>query len=397
MTTRKITTVTEEDAAEDADLIEVIDDDEDINAELDALEGMISEFSGAADTVVNVYRQGDGKNLSFLFRTNPGEMTGGEIMERCRDNYGTGDYRIHIRQGPRLRANKPFSVEAKKEPDPATQSGSMDTAAIIAMMQDNNNRTMQMFSETMRALSEGLRGREQPAFDPVAASQAMVQQLAVLQKMAKPEDTSTKAVEMLVQGLTLAKEFAPNQGETNSSDILLQALKTFGEPLAKGVEQMQAGKTTGALAGPHDPQTASDAEREREMGIRKMMLKQQLGFLVQNAAAGKNPELYAELLLDQLGEEQVLSFVNKPDALDQLIAIDGNVANYRPWFEALRGHILALTGATGETELIPGNGQTAPFHHQNVIIPGNDAISDADDDGDITGTSAGASGDTADA
>lgn len=394
MSTKRVTTVEEVDAAEEAELIEVIEDDEDVNAELDALEGMISEFSGAADTVVNVYRQGEGKNLSFLFRTNPGEMTGGEIMERCRDNYGTGDYRIHIRQGPRLRANKPFSVEAKKIEENAPQNGGLDTMAFITMMQENSRQNMQMFSEAMKAFAANQNNA--PSFDPVAMQAANMQTIAALKKLSEPQDVSGKAVDMLVQGITLAKDLQPKDGETNTSDILLQALKTFGEPLANAANQIQANQGTpgngAALPPPGDQQAASDAEREREMGLRKMMLKQQLGFLVQNAAAGKNPELYAELLLDQIGEERVLEFVGKPDAMDQLVAIDPNVEQFRPWFEALRAHILELTGGAGHSDPMG----EPPAMYQSVIIPGadqSDAIPDADDNGDVTGVTAGASGD----
>jgi len=167
MTVRRTTTVEERDDAQDAEYVEVLndgDDDEQAEQELDALDGMISEFSGAADAVVNVYRQGEGKNLSFLFRTSPGEMTGGEIMERCRDNYGTGDYRVHIRKGPRLVANKPFSVEAKKEEEKKEQSNGLDMATVLTIMEQNNARTMQMFSETMRAFAE--RQNSAPPFDP---------------------------------------------------------------------------------------------------------------------------------------------------------------------------------------------------------------------------------------
>lgn len=397
MPTKRVTTVTEEEAPEDAQIIEVVDDDEDEIQALDALEGMISEFSGAADAVVNVYRQGEGKNLSFLFRTNPDEMTGGEIMERCRDHYGTGDYRIHIRKGPRLVANKPFSVEAKQAPDPATvQTPQMGVAEILAIMQASNDRMANMFSESMRAMAEAFKGRDSAQVDPVAMQSTIMQSVAALKQMTEKPDTSKDAVEMLIQGLTLAKDLSPRDGETNSTDVLLKAIEQFGPPL---VNAAAAGAAPGApgngqMGPPQDPQAAADAAREREMGIRQQMIRQQLGFLVQNAAAGKNPELYAELLLDQLGERVVLDFIGKPDAMDQLIAIDGNVAQFRPWFESVRAAILELTGEPGDTDGIPPNG--APIVG-DVIIPGHDAISDAADDGDASGDTVGASGDTGNA
>lgn len=395
MATRRTTTVEETEGPEEAEFTEVLDDDGIAEAQLDALDGMIAEFSGAADTVVNVYRQGEGKNLSFLFRTNPDEMTGGEIMERCRDNYGTGDYRVHIRKGARLVKNAPFSVEAKKESEKVEQNNGLDMASVLAIMEQNNARTMQMFSETMRAFAE--RQNSGPAFDPVAAQASLMQQLVALKGLSEPKDTSKGAIEMFIQGISLAKDLGPRDGETNTSDILLKALETFGGPLVEAAGKMRelGAPVNGQAAPGPDGQAAADAQREKEMGIRNMMLKQQLGFLVQNAAAGKNPELYAELLLDQLGEKTVLDFVAQPDALQKLVAINPDVQTHSQWFEALRAAILELTGRAGDTDH-----NEAPFSVQGVIIPGIDqsnAIPNGDDEGNVTGTSAGGGGDAPDA
>jgi len=390
MATRRTTTVTEEEPQQDAEYIEVIDGEEDEDQQLDALEGMISEFQGAADAVVNVYRQGEGKNMSFLFRTNPGEMSGGEIMEKCRDRFGTGDYRVHIRKGPRLVANKPFSVEAEKddEIEPA-KNGGLDTMAFITMMQESNKQTMTMFTEAMRAFASNQNNA--PVFDPVAAQASLMSQLASLKQMSEPKDQSKDAVAMLIQGLTLAKELGPKDGETNSSDILLEGIKQFAPALTNAAQQIQArGPGNPALPAPGDPQANADADREREMGLRQVMMRQQLGFLVQNAAADKNAELYAELLLDQLGEKIVLDFIATPDAMDKLIAINPDVGNYRPWFEALRGSILELTADTGDTEVIAPDAEPPT---ETVI----DAIPDADDNGDATGDPARGGGNAGDA
>jgi len=382
MTARKTTTVVEENAPEDGEYTEVLDADQDEEARLDALDGMIAEFSGAADTVVNVYRQGEGKNLSFLFRTNPDEMTGGEIMERCRDNYGTGDFRVHIRKGSRLVKNAPFSVEAKKEPDPASvqANSGMDITAVMAMMQENNNRTMQMFSETMKAVAG--QNNNAPVFDPVAAQASLMQQLAALKQMSEPKDDSKSAVTMLIQGIELASKLAPKDGETNSTDVLLEGIKQFAPAIASMANMPRApAPGTGAQIGPPlDAQAAADAEREKNMGIRNMVLRQQLGFLVKQAESGKNPDLYAELLLDQLGEVVVLDFIAKPDALDQLGTINPGVMGQRVWFEQLRAAILELTGPdpAGETEV---EGELIPASQPEAA---DDAISNAAIDGDAT-------------
>jgi len=400
MATRKTTTVTEENAASDDDGVTTIyESDDDIQA-LDALEGMVAEFAGAQGTVVNIYRQGEGKNLSFLFRTNPDEMTGGEIMERCRDNYGTGDYRVHIRDGARIVKNAPFSVEAKKEPDPAQAAGNSNME-LITIMQSSNQNMMAMFQTTMAAFAEAFKGNQNqtPAIDPVAMQQSMIQSVAALKSMSEPKDESKSAVDMFVQGITLAKDLSPKDGETNSSDILVKALEMFGGPMAEMAKANLPGQSVPGLPAPEtapnpmappqptgDPQADADAKREYEMGIQKIVLKQQLQFLLRQAAANKDPELYAELLLDQAGEERVLAFVGQENAIDQLISLNGEVQNYRGWFEQLREAILELTAPDDASE----NGITG-----EVIPAGqSNAIPDTDNAGHVSVDSGGAGGDT---
>ena len=399
MTARKTTTVVEENAAVDDPITTIYESDDEIQA-LDALEGMVAEFAGASGTVVNIYRQGEGKNLSFLFRTNPDEMTGGEIMERCRDNYGTGDYRVHIRDGARIVKNAPFSVEAKKEPDPATAAVNNDLQ-MMTMMQTFMAAQNQQFGQVMTAFAEVFKGNQQPqqTFDPIAAQASLMQQLVALKSMSEPKDKTKDAVDMFVQGISLAKDLSPKDGETNSSDILVKALEMFGGPMAEMAKANLGAPTVPGLPAPEtashpmappqptgDPQVDADAKKEYEMGLQKMVLNQQLNFLLRQAAANKDPELYAELLLDQAGEERVLAFVGQENAIDQLIQLNGEVANHRIWFEALRTAILELTAPMGPSENEGISGEIIPATE-------SDAIPDTANIGDAEIASSGDSGD----
>ena len=407
MPRRKTTTVTEEEAPiteEESALFEAATapDDEALAAEdqsLDALEGMISEFAGADGHTVNVYRQGEGKSISFLFRTTPDEMTGGEIMERARDHYGTGDYRVHIRKGPRIVHNRPFSVEAKQAPDPALAPAAnqgLGIAEVIAMMQSSNDKMALMFSETMRAMGEAMKSNQAPAFNPAEMQASLIQSLAALKSMTeKPDTPPSDPVAMLIQGITLAKELNPKEGETNSSDLLLEGIKQFAPAIAQatqlGAARLGAPGNGGMLPGPPaDGQTAADAAKEKELGLRNMMLRQQLAFLIKQAENGKNPDLYAELLLDQLGETVVLDFIGKDDALEQLGKVNPGVMGQRIWFEALKAAILELTapGDAGDTGL---EGEHIPAEPAESIT---DAIPYPDDNGDVTVDPVGSSGNT---
>jgi hypothetical protein len=73
------------------------------------------------------------------------------------------------------------------------------------------------------------------------------------------------------------------------------------------------------------------------------MIAYYLGFLVSKAQADADPELYAEMVLDNLTDEQLIPMLNRgPALIDDFIAAVPAVANHRPWFESL---IAAVTNA----------------------------------------------------
>ena len=75
-------------------------------------------------------------------------------------------------------------------------------------------------------------------------------------------------------------------------------------------------------------------------------LRQQTVMLCAQAARQKNPELYAELLLDNLPDfvdpKDLLSRVSDPGAVAQLAQVNADVAKYPAWFEEFRKALVEL-------------------------------------------------------
>lgn len=381
MPVKKIVTETVEEEESGREIV-LSDDELAVEAEESALDGLLSEFQGAENVSVNVYRQGDGKNMSFLFKTTPEEMTGGDIMERCRDKFGTGDYRMHVRQGRRIVANKPYSVEAPKEPAEiiAPQNNNSD---IIALIQSQNTQMATLFQSTMQAMAEAIKGSHaaQPAVDPVAMQQSMIQGIAAMKQIADGDKKEPGAVEMLVKGIELAKDLAPKSGETNTMDLLSKGLEMF-PMLAKAGEitghtnppvSLPGHEPVHALKGPpqqppnpapgNTPATEDDTKRKEQEAF-FMQAKANLAFLCNQAQNNRDPELYAELILDQMGAEKVVEFIGHEDALDQLTKLEPTVGVYKGWFLALRDAILVLTAPEQESE---------PVHDDNEL-PSNETV-----------------------
>lgn len=130
------------------------------------------------------------------------------------------------------------------------------------------------------------------------------------------------------------------------------------------------------------------------MGIRSMLQKQQLNFLIKQAEAGKDPGLYAELLLDQIGAPAVLDFVGKEDCYEKLLAIEPAIEAYRPWFEALRTAILEITR---EDDDLTGDEIASQNGIEGELIPAEadtGAIPNAANPGHVSDTPPGSDGDT---
>ena len=401
MPRRKTVTEVVEDAADDKP-IEIVDESEIEETEQeDALDGLLSEFMGADNIVVNVYRQGEGKNLNFLFKTHPQEMTGGDIMETCRDKYGTGDYRVHIREGRRIISNRPFSVEAPKVAEveaPKTESFGM--SELMALMSKQNEQMQTLMLGTMTALANAFSNQGAPAQAPVDLN-GLVQSVAALKAMSDDKRTEPGAVEMLIKGLELAKDMAPKTGETNVADLGLKFMEALPMLQAAGNKQApQPRPAPPALKAPDPggekhpmmpgPQTATvkpgpiqatKPEPQNEPDPNEqfwIQAKQNLQWLCRQASRNGNPELYAEVVLDQFGEEKTLEFVGKPDALNTLAQIEPAVGLYPGWFNALRDAILNMTGEQTDepSEPVPNDSQVddgLPTQDPGVVVARIDA------------------------
>ena len=170
-TRRKIVEEIEEDVPAPSSVLEQIaaKEEDDAFTRVDAL---ISEFRGVDDTTLSVFRQGVGKNrLAFLFSSTPDDMTGSEIMEKCRDEYMGGDFRMHVRDAAGLVKNVGFSTEAPKEPEKVDAAPpGLGMAEMMTIMQASSDRMATMFTESMRAMAEAFKGQQTPTFNPAARS-----------------------------------------------------------------------------------------------------------------------------------------------------------------------------------------------------------------------------------
>lgn len=318
-----------------------------------AVNSLLADIAGDTSAAVTVYRSAPNQKLKYLFKCHPGDFS----LEQLRDEYGGGDFRLYISKAGVLYKNVGVSVEPpRRVPEQvARQNPAPDMLEILREMQRQNMQDMQIL---LLKMAEAMRANT-PPIDPVAMQNQLLSQLATMKSLfTKDEGPRENPLDGILKGIELAKSLAPTPvGEANTTDVLLEAIKTFGRPLAEGVARMQD-------AQPAQPQQIDPARVQRAPGTPdtskgesnvNTVLKMQLKMLVKKAQAGSDPALYADLILDNIPEPQVRAFLLQPSALDELVKLNADVATVRPWFEQLAAEITAaLDGEEGgdEGELI---------------------------------------------
>lgn len=237
-----------------------------------------------------------------------------------------------------LRANVP----------PAQQQG-MDMGAVLTSI---------MQSQT--SLLTAILSRPVPVPPPPPDPLPMITAIASL---LKPASSEASGVSMLLKGLQLGKEMS---GGSDWTDVATRGLDTLAPIVGELVQARKNAAPTApaatqrpiphpsrvALPPGHAPaqpaesarETSPETQPENEAAmdtIKKLQwLTRQATVLVVQAEADKNPELYAEVFVDQLPPfftlAEVREQLDKPDAIDQLGRLHSPVLQYRPWFEKFR-------------------------------------------------------------
>lgn len=178
--------------------------------------------------------------------------------------------------------------------------------------------------------------------------------------------------EVLLKGLQLGRELAGGGGETGMLDVAKTGLEALmpliqqgrqpqpaNAPAAPAVRRLPAPDAP-ALVRPPATSAQPGAGTQPGEGEEVKALQQlkwitaQLNILVNHAAREKNPELYAEVMLDNLPTfitlEDIAQHIGADDALDKLASIDSRVQQFRPWFEEFRKAVQAFLSDDGEEE-----------------------------------------------
>ncbi len=327
--------------------------------EMDAIEYLLS--LGGDDGVrfrVDKLPSKPGEREAFCMNYGRDSLT----LDAIRDTFGGGTYKITAYgQGSKYAGQRRVTIAdlPRSAQAPAAQSQSQDLAAILqAAKGDNSSLALVMkMMESQSQMIAALLTRPPPAMPP---QPTMMELIAMMREMNResPKANEGSAVELLLKGIELGKEFT-GSGEESMMGLAGKGIEIL-RPLIERQAQAPAANPRPALPPQSAPATGPAATPQGDDAMLRQLnwLRQQTVVLCAQAARQKNPELYAELLLDNLPDfinpQDLLARVSDPGAVAQLAQVNADVAKYPAWFEEFRKSLVELLNEYLSPEPDPG-------------------------------------------
>jgi hypothetical protein len=292
----------------------------------DKADDLISALKDDKEAFVNVMRQPFGGNsrMEFVERIPADKYDYGQLMHYLGTTYGGGDYRLMVYASGKLKGNKLQTIAAKVKQDKQGVSPGGEAANILAtvlqQIEANNERMMRMMSQ-MTA--------------PSSSRADMLQEMLLYKQLF--DRPSSGGLGELTQAIAALKELGVPIGNT----IEHEKEEGFGELLAKMTPAIEAIATANNRMPPIDPQKARQSQMNM---IQKVALKAKLEPFIKASIKKSAPDVYAEMLVDQMDEATLKQYIASPTAIDDLCKLDARIVANREWFVLLGEHVKAMLG-----------------------------------------------------
>lgn len=306
----------------------LIDDDE---TGANALDAVLSELGGIDNARVGVYRLDKGGGMQYVATLTPDEVQGeASLLEAIRRDYGGGEYRIHVRDGAGLIANRRVSIAERKQ-QPAPDVG---LAAVLTA-------TLDRFQSQ---LTQALQVVQRPPVSEADAEERVLNRMKTMAEIIGPRGgggvEAQALMATLTQGIELGKQMGGAGGDDGSNALMAQTLQTIAAVVIQGQQQPRRpapGRQAAAPAPALPAATAPAAPAQEPAGDdeRVKAMRTLLQVVLSGAAQGSEAELYAALVADQLGEDGVSELLQFPDPVAMLVQIEPAAGAYREWLGEL--------------------------------------------------------------
>lgn len=302
------------------------------------LEELLESFSGTPNATVSLYRQnGSSLNdgLSFLDSFPPDKYNREQIFKLLRDSYGSGDYRLQLRVGGRIRVNDLISIEEPKNNKQPQQSETGLYGALMQRMDKMQEMILRVAQTPQRSESE--------------YEMKMLEKMQAYKKLFSDGSVGGGGSGMneLLNSIKSLSEIGFISIPTNKkqdSDSFGDFLGSMAPVLQTLLENTarQQGIQQAPLQNPLQSRP-SQTPNQQQLNELNTVLKSGITFLVQGARMNADPETYADWCLDVLPEVHHVELLNrlvKPEWFETISAISYVGYQYKPWFDLVRDAII---------------------------------------------------------
>lgn len=325
----------------------------------DELNKIFSEIDADKDDVqfrIKIFRiLKDQGERAWLFDVLPSELP---VLPRLRDDYDGGMFEMFVYKGNRIFKRRKMVVEAPRKRESFSVQGNSDVENVLKYV-----------TSGMSQLAEAIKELKTP--QPQVSQMEMMTQMLTMMKLMKeiqgpqPQQASGDSMEVFMKGIDFAKDIALNGGgDVSTGQMVLEGIRTLGKPLAQMVEKInnqpqgqkplqkqtikptQNKNVSGALPNPIQP-TGENEEMNIVAGVIQNRLKKELPKLCERAVQGKDPGVYASVLLEEIEpayHEVLGGFLADETWFERLKTAYPPIEKHRHWFEEMRMYILADLG-----------------------------------------------------
>ena len=298
---------------------------------LNSLLDTLNETSSSA--TVSIHRQqGSGKeSLQFLESFAPDKYQPDELLMYIRSTYGGGDYRVHVRENGRLRANKHVSIG---EPRIVSRETNAESPALTMMMQQIEKQNRMIAELTTRNAA------------PQESENDFLNKMLVYKQLFDNGPQKSQGIQDILQTVSSLKELGINVGGIQTDAP--QKEEGFGDIVEKMSPVLTALLQQPQQAQQQTPQNYKPNPQPtgNKQNMMNLKLKMGVATLVKAAAKGSPTDFYADFVTDNVSEENIKAFMTDANAMEKLAGVDKRVLEHKEWFEDLGEH---LKGALGDS------------------------------------------------
>jgi len=321
----------------------------------DELEVIMSEIGTGASGEYNmkVYRVPEkGGRMAWLFDCDPQFS----ILDKLRDDYSGGFFELKIFKKNICIKNPRITIEPPINKD-HLNSADKNNVNLIELLTKQHESMMLALATMNRPPAFGEMAG-QPPVDPIEQMAKLMTLLSTMKDFNRPEPVQNDGeklslIDQLKDLNDIKKMFGGGDGETSNSDIIISLLENVGKPISEHL-------STISQAAP--PKASPPAVKSVQSD--ESMLKMGISLLLSAAKKNSDPAIYVDLILDKFSTDEIREYLVNKDAMQRIIDLNPQVANFQPWFAEL----ITLISAQCQPDNTPAD---APVDEpgDNTVIP----------------------------